>query len=173
MNNQNDELRRMFEKFADAEEAGAAAEDIREGEQILRDRPAPEPDGRLIADIKAEISQTVVRRKENAFRWAVYKTAAVAAVFIVLAVISVKSFKKDRGQPKSVVYASIIPTAIWESSDISTDDADLASLIAEIEQIEGETQALQLGENGGNGSGVITELETELIEIDNSDFWKG
>jgi hypothetical protein len=61
---------------------------------------------------------------------------------------------------------------IWESEDISADDANLATLIAETEEIEGEMLALELGENGGNGSGSLTELEMELEEI-NSDFWKG
>ena len=173
MASQNDELRRIFEKFVNTEEADAAVEDIRQGEQILRDSPAPEPDSRLITGIKAEISQTVVRGKENTFRWVVYKTAAVAAVFIILAVISVKLFEKNRSQSGPVVYASIIPVAIWESSDISADDTDLATLTAEIEQIQDETLAMQLDENGGNGSGDITELEMELIEIDHSDFWKG
>ena len=43
----------------------------------------------------------------------------------------------------------------------------------EIEQIEDELMSLQLGEDDGNGDSKITELEMELIEINNSDFWKG
>jgi hypothetical protein len=30
-----------------------------------------------------------------------------------------------------------------------------------------------LGDYDGNGDSSITELEMELIEINNSDFWKG
>jgi len=55
---------------------------------------------------------------------------------------------------------------------LADDDADLASLAAEIEQIESDLLAVQLGENGDNGSGAAAELELELIEI-NNDFWKG
>lgn len=72
-----------------------------------------------------------------------------------------------------VQYASIIPTAIWESDDIAADDADLVIFTTEIEQIEDELPALQLGEDDSNEDSAITELEMELIEINNSDFWKG
>jgi hypothetical protein len=43
----------------------------------------------------------------------------------------------------------------------------------EIEQIEDELLSLQFGEDDGNGDSTITELEMELIEINDSDFWKG
>jgi len=68
---------------------------------------------------------------------------------------------------------SIIPTAIWESDDITAADADLAIFTTEIEQIEDELMSLQLGEDDGNGDSSVSELEMELIEINNSDFWKG
>jgi len=173
MNNRNEEnLKDLFEKFLNSEQAEDGAEDIRKGEQILGEQPAPEPDSKLIADIKSEIAKALLVRKAGAFKRAAYKTVAVAAVFILLAAISVKLLKKGGSVSERVAYASIIPVTLWESNDISADDADLAILIAEIEQIGGELLALQLDENGGNGSSAITELEIELIEI-NSDFWKG
>ena len=66
----------------------------------------------------------------------------------------------------------MIPTEIWESSDLAVDDAELAVLNAEIDQLENELIALRLGETGGNGTGELTELEMELIVVDN-EFWKG
>ena len=95
----------------------------------------------------------------------------IAAVFIVLAVVSVKLFEKDDGAEKAA-YASMIPDSIWESVDIADDDADLMILRTEIEQIERDLVAIQLGENDGNGDRELAELEMKLIEI-NSDFWKG
>jgi len=173
MNVRNEEnLKELFEKFVGGEQAERAVEDVRKGEQILREHPASEPDGELIARIKAEIAASLQRKKENAFRRIVYKTLVVAAVFILLVTIGVELFEKGRSEPERVITSSIIPEAVWESERLADDDADLATLIAEIEQIESELLAVQLGENGGNGHEAVTELEMELIEI-NSDFWKG
>ena len=183
MEGQNKEnLKELFEKFGDSKRAEQAVEDVQKAERILRKQPAPEPDGELIANIKAEIARALLRRKANAFRRIAYKVAAAAAAFIILAAISAKLFEshpsatgrdeKDSGELERLAYASIIPAAIWESDDIATDDEDLAILAAEIEQIESELMAWQLGENGGNGHIDVVELEMELIEINNI-FWKG
>jgi hypothetical protein len=87
-------------------------------------------------------------------------------VVIFVAVVSVKLLERGGGEPKRVATASIIPAAIWES-----DGADLAILTAEIKQIEGRVQTLQLGENEANGDKELVELEMRLIALD-SDFWK-
>jgi len=173
MNAQNEEnLKELFEKFVDTEQAETNAEDIREGERILREYPAPEPGGELIAEIKGEIARALLGRKADTFKRIAYKTAAIAAVFIILAGVSIRLFEKGGDGSEKLVTTSIIPTAIWESDDIAADDADMATLIAEIEQIESEALALRLAENGGDGYGDLSELEMEFVEI-NSDFWKG
>jgi len=161
-------LMNLFEKFLNSEQAEQSVEDIQKGERILRKSAAPEPDDELIANIKSGIAASLLRKKENAFREIVYKTAAIAAGFIILAVISVKLFEV---QPEKTVSSSIIPKAVWESECLADDDADSATLVADIEQIESDLLTLQSNENGGNGE-AVTELEMELTEI-NSDFWKG
>jgi hypothetical protein len=166
MKTQNEEnLKGLFERFVDAEQAEMCAEDVREGEQILGEHPAPEPRKELIDEIKAEVAGALAGRKANALRRAVYKIA-VAAVIIVVGAVGVRLF--ERGGEA----CEIISSEIWESENIAADDIDLATLTAEIEEMEGEALALQLGENGGNGGGELTELEMELIEINNN-FWKG
>jgi len=173
MNGRNEEnLKELFEKFLNSEQAARAADDIQKAEQILSDNPAPQPDDMVLADIKTEISGALVHSKVNVFRRGIYRTAAVAAAVIILAVISVKLFEKGGDEPQRVITASMIPAAIWEGEDFAEDDVEIAMLAAEIEQIEGEMLALRLGENGGNGDIAVTELEMELIET-NSDFWKG
>jgi hypothetical protein len=173
MNGQNEEnLKELFEKFVRDEQAEQSVEDVRKGEQILRSFSAPKPDGELIADIKAEITVRLLHKKENAFRRAIYKTMAVAAGFIILAVVSVKLFKTEKVQPGVPVSSSIMPKSVWESECLADDGVDSAALVAEVEQIESDLLAVQLGENGSSGYESVTELETELIEI-NSDFWKG
>ena len=173
MNNRNKEdLKELFEKFLASEEAERAGDDLQKVEQILSEHPAPQPDDTLLADIKMNISRALVRSKVNVFRRRIYRAAAVAAAVIILAVISVKVVEKAGDEPQRVITASMIPAAIWESEDFAEDDAEIAMLAAEIEQIESEILALRLGENGGNGDISVTEVEMELVET-NSDFWKG
>ncbi len=174
MNGPNEEnLKELFERFLNSKQARRAVEDVQKAEQILREHPAPKPDKELIADIKVKIARALPRRKVNAFRRIAYKIAAVAAALILITAISVKLFEKSSGESgKKIATTSTMPEIIWESDDTAANDANLATLTAEVEQIESEILALQLGENNGNGYKAVTELEMELIEI-NSDFWKG
>jgi len=177
MNDGNQEnLKELFEKLLDAEQAEKYVEDVQKAEEILREHPAPEPDDMLIANIKAEIAMRMPAgrtRRTGVFKQIAYKTVSVAAAVIFLTAIGLRLFDKGGVEPGPVQYASIISTAIWESDDIAATDANLAIFTVEIEQIENELLILQLGEDDGNGDSSITELEMELIEINNSDFWKG
>lgn len=175
MNNQNEEnLKELFTKLLGTEQADQAAEDFRKADQILSEQSIS-PDNSLIAEIKAKVNDSLQRRKTNTFKHFAYKIAAVAAVFAILATVSVQFFEKNVNQPVEVVAASTMPAWIWETDDISGTDPELATLSAEIEQIEEEFSALRFSENddnSGNGSEDLIELEAELIEIDNT-FWKG
>jgi hypothetical protein len=169
MNSQNDEnLKELFERFMSAEQAESGIEDIQKAEQILREHPAPEPDDMLIANIKAEMAMRLPAKRTNLFMKIAYRTAYAAAAIMIIAVVSLSLFdnKSDPAQ-----YTSLMPTAIWESDDITTDDADLAIYTIEIEQIEDELLALHLGEDISNGDSSLSELEMELVAI-NNDFWK-
>ena len=175
MNDRTDEnLKELFERFLGPEEAEQAAKDISEGQQILRDYPAAEPDDKAIADIKAEIGRALLRRKSAAFRAILYRAGAAVAAVIILAGLGVKLFDSGNGisEINGAASMAIIPEVIWESEDIADSDDGLAALTAEIEQIQQDVLALQLNEDTSNGTSNITELEMELIAID-SDFWKG
>jgi hypothetical protein len=174
MNNENQEnLKELFEKFMDAEQAESCAEDVQKAEEILREHPAPEPDAMLIANIKAEIAMRLPAKRAYVFKHITYKTACAAAAVMFLTAIGLNLFQKGPHKPNGMQLTSIIPTAIWESDDITAADADLVIFTTEIEQIEDELMSLQLGEDDGNGDSSVSELEMELIEINNSDFWKG
>jgi len=166
-------LRELFEKFFDAEQAESCLDDIQKAEQILREHPAPEPDDTLIANIKAEIAMRLQAKRARHFRQVFYEVMGAAAAIIFIAAVSLQLFvEKDAPKPGEVVYASLIPAAIWDSDDITTADEDLAVFTAQIEQIEDEVITLQSSEKAGNGDSTLAELEMELMEI-NSDFWKG
>ena len=170
MDEQNHEnLREFLEKFLDRREAEQTAEDIQKGEQMLSEYPAPQPDDLLLASIKRKMADALPYERGYNFRRVFYKTVGIAAVFILLSVISVMVFN---GRTERLTTDLVMTAAIWDSDDITADDANLATLIAEAEEIEGEMLALEMDENGGNGSGSLMELEMELEEI-NSDFWKG
>ena len=165
MNGRNDEnLEALFGRFLDGKEAKEAAEDIGKGEQILRRHPVPVPDDVLLADIKGKIAKALSEKKANTFKGAIYRVAAVAAAFIILATISVKLFNQ-----KSI--ASITPQAVWESVDGAAEDAEWAVFTAKTEQIESDALSLKSYENGVYEK-EVTEMESDLTEMD-SDFWKG
>jgi hypothetical protein len=173
MEDRNQEnLRELFEKFFDAEQAKGCVEDIQKADQILREHSAPEPDDMLIANIKAEIATRLQSARAHRFRRILYEVVGAAAAILIIAAVSLQLFEKGAPKNGEVAYASLIPTAIWESNDIAADDEDLAVFTAQIEQIEDEVLTLQSGEDTGNGDSTLAELEMELIEI-NSDFWKG
>ena len=96
--------------------------------------------------------------------------AGIAAAVAVLALVGVRLSQSPSRQ--TGYYASLIPTAIWESTNITSDDADLALFTTEIEQIKDEMLGLESGRDAGDGEGSVAELEMELIQI-SSDFWKG
>jgi hypothetical protein len=175
MNHRNDEnLKELFERFFDAEQAEKCLEDVQKAEQILHEYPAPEPDDMLLANIKAEIAMRLPAKRPNVFTHVGYKIANVAAAVIFLAAVSMSLFEKDSNQsrPREVSLAAIIPVAVWESDDIAADDMDLAGYTVEIEQIEDELMALQSGEGGHDSESAVTEMEMELMETE-SEFWKG
>ncbi len=174
MSGQNEEnLKELFEKFLSSEQAAKAVEDVYKTEQILRENPAPEPDDMLIANIKAQIALNLQPRRAKVFTQIVYKTAAIAAAILIVAAIGLNLLEKDKDySSERLIPASIISRAIWDSDDISADDADLVTYTTEIEQIKDELRTLQLGKGNANGDEAAIELEMNLMEIE-SDFWKG
>lgn len=162
----------LFERFVDSRSAGEAAEDIEKGEAILREYAAPEPSMEVLAKTKTMVAEALKHRKRRQLRRVVYKVVAVSAVFFIVASIAVKVVERPPVASEERLAASVIPSAVWEGDDIAADDADIAVLTAEVNQIADELLALRLGDNGTNGQGGVYDAEMELIEI-NSDFWKG
>ena len=166
-----EDIKGLFEQFADSKEPEQAADDIRQGEQILREHPAVEPDAELIAGIKAEIGRQLSERRTG-IRWRIFlKAAAIAAVFAVLSAIGVRLFEQESTEQVNIADTLTRAQSIWESENIADADEELAVLSAETQQIESELLSLELGENGDDDKEWL-ELEMELIE-NSSDFWKG
>ncbi len=173
-NNEENELKDLFERFMGREEANQAAEDISKGEKLLRNFPAPSPDIETLERVKAEITHALVYRRVQSIKRLSLRAVAVAAMVAIAAIVIVTMFEKKKPEKERVVVttAAITPAISWESDTLAEDDAQIATLISEIDQIESEMIAMELGENEGNGQTDSTDLEMELVEI-NSDFWKG
>ena len=172
MNSRNDEnLKELFERFLSAEQAESGVEDVLKAEQILRQHPAPEPDDMLIADIKAEIAMRLPAKRTKIFTKTAYRVACAAAAILIISALSLSLFDDNARESYNRDSLYRVPTAVWESDDITTDDTDLAIFTIEIEQIEDELRTLQLGEDIGNGGSTLSEMEMELVAI-NNDFWK-
>ncbi len=166
-------LRELLAGFMDAGSAKQAAEDIERGEQLLRQWPAPQPGAAALAEVKKKVAAAVRRRHRITLQRRVWAVAGVAAAAIVIvSAVALRLFERQPVEQTTLLYAAAIPERVWEGSDITRDDADIAVLVAEVETIENELSGVQLNDTGGNGNTAIDDLETELIEI-GGNFWKG
>lgn len=163
----NEELRELIERLYDVAEAGKVAEDIRGGERLLELYPAPEPDARVVSDIKARITIKLSRRSKARRR--TYESVAAAAAVAIIALVGLFG-RGPRGMP-TLAHAGLIPTAVWESDDLAADDLEIAYFNTEIDQIEAQLRTLESGETEPPEE-RLDSIEMELIEIE-ADFWKG
>ncbi|UCD48926.1 MAG: hypothetical protein JSW27_15480 [Phycisphaerales bacterium] len=162
-----DNLKELFERFMPPSDAETAAGEVHAGEDVLRDHPAPQPRPEIIVGIKLQINDKLAGRHRTSH--SLYRIAAAAAAVIVVALIG---YLGRAPQSRSnLSRAALIPTAIWESDDIASDDFDIAYFASEIQQIEAQVRALEAGEGENTGAGALDEVEMELMQI-NAEFWK-
>jgi hypothetical protein len=170
MNDRNEEnLRELFERFISSKDAESGIEDFAEVKRILDENPAPQPHPELIAAINSKIAETLRIRKEHTFRRLAYRLAPVAAVFIILASVSIKLYVRN-SRPEKEFY--VISSAVWDSDNVAADDRNLAVFNAEVDELEIEFTTLELGDTGGNGRSAVTELEMDFVAI-STDIWEG
>jgi hypothetical protein len=170
MNDRNEEnLKDLFERFVGTEDAQSCVEDFAQVKRILDENPAPQPNPELAAAIKSEIAETLRLRKEHTFRKLAYRLAPLAAVFIILASVSIKLYVRNTG-PEIDLY--VMSPEVWDSDNVAADDPDLAVFTAELEGLEVELTTLEYGEDRGNGRSAVTELEMDFVAI-SSDIWEG
>lgn len=164
-NKNTDELLSKFFKPAEAEQI---KNDFASADGLFEEFSAPKPSERTIKEIKRQINARLSVPKQAGWRNVLLRTAAVAAIVVVVFAIMQMGQK-----PESQQYTSIDTQA-----DVSlTDEADLDVSLYETEaqQLRDELVTINLGEeNGMNGILVdrIDKIELEIIEIKNN-FWKG
>jgi hypothetical protein len=166
-NSANENLRELLAGFMDEAAARQTAEDIEKGEEILGANQAPQPDERVLAEVKKNVVAALRRRRTVVFQKRILG-AAVAAAIVVVSVLTMIRYGNLSNSHQTRMVAASIPSRVWEGAD----DADVTVLKAEIENIQSELSGVQSDDTGGNGSTAVDDLETELIEV-NGDMWKG
>jgi len=164
-----DSAEKLFERFGDVDHAREYAEDIRHGERIFAEHGVPKVEEELLARIKAQVNTALQSRNKTGLRPIVYRLAAVLAI---IGVLSIGVFLRNHNGTSVESAQPGVPAVLWDSRNIIEDDADLATLTAEVEQLQGELVTLQLGDGTSSRYGEVDDLEVELMDID-SDFWEG
>ena len=170
MSKKDENLKELFGRFMDNEQAAESAEDISRGERLLSEQSAPEPSAEVLANIKAQINRRLEQRKQRKFTAIGYGAMVVAAAVLIVGSIAIKMLNNTSEAPMTPV-ASTAGTEVWDSDDLNEEDLEFALLVSQMQEIEDEIISLQTGENGTNGLSA-EELEMEFLEISN-DFWKG
>ncbi len=98
-----------------------------------------------------------------------YRYVALAAAVLLTALIGF--FGRPAPRQPEVSFASLIPTAIWESDDLASDDMELAYFQSELERLETQMQAIEAGDGDLLATASLDEVEMEMIRIDRQ-FWK-
>ena len=160
----------MFARFFDTEETSGIVDDLREADRLFHDHPAPEPDASLMANITTDMAIQLSSRRARLARHRLYRRAASVAAIVLIAGLFAALFNAGP-EPVALASASLMPTAIWESSNIAVDDEDLAVFHAEIEKIENAVMTLESNDDISDSSSTLDELEFELI-VARNDFWK-
>ena len=169
-NRKNENLDELLARFYGSE-ARKVADDIAEGERILREYPDPKPDEETIILLKAKVVKAVAANKERALRRTYYRVAAFAAAVIMIALVSV-ALLEDK-----LIESRQAATAVKATKDISQDeffygDEEMATLSGEVEQVGDELMALEAGIADDDLDSDWIDVEMGLIDIE-SDFWKG
>ena len=166
-NRDSDNLKELFERFMSPADAETAADDVSAGENLLREHAAPQPRPEIIVGIKLQINDKLAGHHRTSHP--LYRIAVAAAAVIAVALIGYLG-RAPQSRP-NLSRAALIPTAIWESDDLASDDFDIAYFASEIQQIEAQVRALEAGEAESIGAGALDEVEMELMQI-NTEFWK-
>jgi hypothetical protein len=166
----NENLTELVSRFFDENRTHEIAEDIRAGEELLATFSAPAADQAVINSIKTQIKVHLETRKRQKGARTIFYRAAVAAAIVVLAIAGARHLV---GPNHTTTYiADTAEASIWDDETGLGADEQLATLTAQVSEIEADILAVRLGEDTDKGSSVLTDLEAEMSEI-NGDFWKG
>ncbi len=161
-----EDLTALFRLWLDSQEAQDAIREVRTAEELIESHPAPQPSPATLERIGLQMRLRAAHRRRNHFLEGI---AAVAAA--VLITVGLSQFSLQRSS-STIGFASLLPTALWESDDIASDDVKLAYFNSEVDRLEAQVQAIEHGDSDAGSAGTLDDVELELFQID-TDFWKG
>jgi cell division protein FtsB len=160
--NKKENIDNLLSRFYRPDELEQIKIDLTEADRLFEKYPAPQVSQEVIDEIKSKISR---RQRRIAYSSVLVKTATVAAIVIIGAVLLIQNIEQ---RPVSRTQNG------YEAALAKVDD-NIASLEKEIALLRDELFAIRLNEdNGSNGqlSEAINNIDTEIIETE-SLFWKG
>lgn len=166
--NKKENIDNLLSRFYSTEQAEQIKNDLTETDRLFEKLPAPQVSQKVIDEIKLKISKKQTRL---AFSTVLVKTAAVAAIVIIGAVLLLQNI--NRQEPTNNIQDGY-QAALWQTDSNGTDPG-IASLEKEIELLKGELVAIRLNEDNGTNEQLadsINNVDTEITEIENY-FWKG
>jgi hypothetical protein len=162
--NKKETLNGLLAKFYSASEAEQVKGDFSFADEAFEKFPTAKPAEQTIEEIKRKIAAKLLMQKHINWPRVILQTAAVAAVVIAAAVLTLPDKPTDSG------------TAKTPGQNIQlVSETDISLYEAEVSQLNSEFLTLSYGEeNGKNGTllDLTEQVETEIIETDNT-FWKG
>jgi hypothetical protein len=169
--NKNENIDNLLSKFYPPEQAKQIKNDFASADALFEKFSAPNPSPQTIAQIKQKIDQQLKNR--NRIHWtAIFvKTASVAAIVIIISAVTLLNFNRKN----LTQYAEVNQQSASLQNDEKNFGADISLFSKELEQLNSELVAINLGEdNGTNGilTNQVDQVELEIIETENT-FWKG
>ena len=119
--------------------ARQTAEDIEKGEEILGANQSPQPDERVLAEVKKNVVAALRRRRTVVLQRRILGAAVAAAVIVVSVLALMRYGNTPNSQQTRMIASRSIPSRVWEGAD----DADVTVLKAEIENIQSELSGAQ------------------------------
>ncbi len=159
-------LERLVDELVARDQAQQVLDDIRAGDELFARDPGPQPSPQLIEEIKARVAANLDAGRTGTFKRTVRRVTAAAAVLAVAAAVYIAFLRTGPADYQE------IPPAVWDSTNLAADDPELAAFKAEMDQLENQLLALQLGEDFSQGFDEAAEIESELTDI-SAEFWKG
>ena len=112
-NSANENLRELLAGFMDETAALQTAEDIEKGEEILGANQSPQPDERVLAEVKKTVVAALRRRRSVVLQRRILG-AAVAAAVIVVSVMALMRYGNLQNSQQTMIIATSIPARVWE-----------------------------------------------------------
>lgn len=170
-NRKNKNLDELLARFY-GKDAKEVAEDIAEGERILRNYPAPTPDDETMILLKAKVAKAVAANKERSLRRTNYRMVAFAAAIIVVAFTGVALLVSRPVGQKQAATTVKVTKAVSQNYEFFYDDEEMATLNAEVKRVGDEVAELETGIASEDLDISWMDIEMRLIDIE-SNFWKG